>query len=75
MFIIHCLILHAHTPNNLHYPRVITNPHINGVMSDLHSMVTVMIPNSPAVKAWRRGPGQTCPHQILRAPSRPSLLM
>jgi hypothetical protein len=29
VFITHGMIPHAHTPNHLHYPRIITNPHVN----------------------------------------------
>lgn len=29
IFITHGLLPHAHTPNHLHYARVITNPHVN----------------------------------------------
>jgi len=29
VFITHGLLPHAHTPNHLHYPRIITNPHVN----------------------------------------------
>jgi hypothetical protein len=29
IFITHGLLPHAHTPNYLHYPRIITNPHVN----------------------------------------------
>lgn len=29
VFITHGLLPHAHTPNHLHYARVITNPHVN----------------------------------------------
>ena len=29
VFITHGLLPHAHSPNRLHYPRVITNPHVN----------------------------------------------
>lgn len=31
VFITHGLLPHAHTPNHLWYPRIITNPHVNMV--------------------------------------------